>query len=163
MSTGSGGPSSRYAPELDALRGLAIALVYAFHIDSFARRPLRMPPSDSLALAFVHGGMSGVDLFFVLSGFLLSLPFLAERFGGRRLELRRYAERRARRILPAYVVGVTVVASLYARSTADLWSGLPYLVFAQSFSVLHHGVAEFRLASNVWWSVATEVQFYFVL
>jgi peptidoglycan/LPS O-acetylase OafA/YrhL len=91
-----------FLPELESVRGIAILLVFAFHVDGFVRFPFSVAPSVPLSLAFVHAGFTGVDLFFVLSAFLLSLPFLAEGAGGRRVVVREYALRRALRILPLY-------------------------------------------------------------
>ena len=56
----------------------------------------------SIAGAFIGAGHTGVSLFFILSGFLLSPPFLREAWGGRRADRRAYLERRALRILPGY-------------------------------------------------------------
>ena len=71
-----------YSPELESLRGVACLLVFLFHasgtVDSGAQGvgPLR---------AFVYAGHTGVTLFFVLSAFLLSRPFLAQARGGPRV------------------------------------------------------------------------------
>src|SRR5215510_4536579 len=72
-----------YIPALDGLRAIAIALVVAFHATGF-------PP----------GGWLGVDLFFVLSGFLIT-TLLIERRGGDSIGL--FYRRRAARLLPALV------------------------------------------------------------
>src|SRR5262249_43687782 len=77
--------SSAFIPELESVRGIAVLLVFTFHVDSFARFPYSVVQSTPLSLAFVRAGFTGVDLFFVLSGFLLSLPFLADAAGGRRV------------------------------------------------------------------------------
>ena len=72
-------------PELESLRGIAIALVVMLHADGMVSGLRALAgPRVPLWRAFVLGGWSGVSLFFILSGFLLARPFLAEAFGGRR-------------------------------------------------------------------------------
>src|SRR5438132_13213326 len=118
--------SSTFLPELESVRGIAVLLVFAFHTDSFVRFPF-IESRSTLAQAFVRAGHTGVDLFFLLSAFLLSLPFFAEAAGGRRVVLREYFVRRALRILPLYfaaVVGATVLSASHLR---DLSRGPPYL------------------------------------
>lgn len=63
--------SSAFIPELESVRGIAVLLVFTFHVDSFARFPYSVVQSTPLSLAFVRAGFTGVDLFFVLSAFLL--------------------------------------------------------------------------------------------
>jgi peptidoglycan/LPS O-acetylase OafA/YrhL len=137
---------------------VAIALVFAFHAD-LELSPFR-EASSTLSLAFVRAGHRGVTLFFVLSAFLLSLPFLEEAYGGPPVSRRRFYERRALRILPLYWSAVLVGTILTSRAVADLGRGLPYLVFLQSEPTVPTPMPPF---SVVWWSLATEVQFYAVL
>lgn len=146
-----------YIPELESLRGLAILQVLVFHLDGMLRPGLTA--DVSLPYAFVRGGLAGVDLFFVLSAFLLSLPFLAEAMGGPRVELRNYFARRALRILPAYWLAVVLGTALAASRPYDLLHGVPDLLFLNSFT---HAVPIFPYGAT-WWSLATEVQFYLAL
>src|SRR5205085_1939467 len=84
---------------LDGLRGLAVAAVLFFHDGD------------------LKGGFLGVDLFFVLSGFLITSLLLAEAREGR-IDLGRFWTRRARRLLPALALllaAVAVYASVFAR------------------------------------------------
>ena len=153
---------SRYFPELESLRGIAIALVFTFHADGallfpFLNREGSSPPPW---LAFLRAGHTGVTLFFVLSAFLLGLPFLEASYGGRPVSRRRFYERRALRILPLYYCAVVAAAILTAKSTGDLWRGVPYLFFLESKPNLLTPLPPW---SNVWWSLATEIQFYAVL
>jgi peptidoglycan/LPS O-acetylase OafA/YrhL len=150
--------STAYLPELESLRGVAILLVLVFHVDSFMRDPM-VPRSSDVApwLAFVRAGHTGVSLFFVLSAFLLSLPFFAAAAHGRSINLRRYAARRALRILPLYYAAVVVSAVLSAREAVDVLRAVPYMLF------LNMLVAPLVPYSSVWWSLATEVQFYVLL
>lgn len=76
-----------YRPEIDGLRAVAVLPVIAFHAGFFA----------------LPGGFAGVDVFFVISGYLITTILLAERAAGR-LSILTFYERRARRILPALFV-----------------------------------------------------------
>src|SRR4051794_12797250 len=106
-----------YFPELDGLRFIAFALVYLFHggvprlipvVDSLVRsmgyHPVvprgQFPPSPGQI--FVKNGWIGVQLFFLLSGFLITTLLLREegRFG--RIDLRSFWVRRILRIWPLY-------------------------------------------------------------
>jgi peptidoglycan/LPS O-acetylase OafA/YrhL len=153
---------ARYFFELECLRGVAIALVVLFHADGLVRFPFRntkgmWPP---LPLALVFGGHTGVSLFFVLSGFLLALPFLAEADGERRVDRRVYYRKRALRILPIYWAVLALGVVVTVRSVADLLPSLGHFDFLNSVPSL---IRPMRPFTDVTWSLATEVQFYAVL
>lgn len=154
--------SSTYFPEIESLRGIAILLVYLHHIDGIVA-PAALGARESIPFlmwAFVTAGHTGVSLFFVLSAFLLSLPFLKEATGGRHLSRSEFYKRRALRILPLYYTAVIVGSIMTARGWADTLRGLPYFLFLNSVDGLTTSLAPF---SNVWWSLATEIQFYLLL
>src|SRR5258705_6329107 len=92
-------PMSDHRPELDGIRGLAILLVLAQHINL---------PSTTLA------GMVGVNLFFALSGYLITGILLAEIRSSGRIDIRRFYERRVRRLVPALVAVVVATGVLMA-------------------------------------------------
>jgi peptidoglycan/LPS O-acetylase OafA/YrhL len=119
---------------------------------------------------FVPGGFLGVDVFFVLSGFLITSLLLAERGSTGRIDLRRFWIRRARRLLPAafLVIGVSLIAAALvvpgdlARTRAD---ALASLVYANNWHQLladHSYFAAFERPSLLLhlWSLAVEEQFY---
>lgn len=151
-----------YVPEIESLRGIAILLVVVFHADSAVLFPFRnrIGTWPSLPLGYVYAGHTGVTLFFVLSGFLLSLPFLAAAYGGRPVSRRRFYERRALRILPLYYAAVVAASLLTATTVGDVLRGVPYLLFLES---LPSATVPMPPWSGVWWSLATEAQFYVVL
>lgn len=150
--------SAPYLPELEALRGLAMLQVFAFHLDAFVGWNLRHGHHwvDPLS-AFVRAGDTGVNLFFVLSAFLLTLPFARPAAVP---DTRRYFSRRALRILPLYYAAVLVGTVALAEHAADLLRGVPYLFFLNAWPGLATPLPPF---SNVWWSLATEWQFYVAL
>jgi peptidoglycan/LPS O-acetylase OafA/YrhL len=136
--------------------------VVTFHADGVILMPFRnrngswpFPP-----LSFIWGGHTGVTLFFVLSAFLLALPFLEEAYGGKPVSWRSFWERRALRILPLYWSAVLVGAVITANRPSELLRALPYLAFLNSDPPLATPIPPF---SNVWWSLATEIQFYALL
>jgi peptidoglycan/LPS O-acetylase OafA/YrhL len=160
-------------PELDGLRGIAIGLVIVTHCLNVAATP-QEPKYLALLIGFFCSAKSfawsGVDLFFVLSGFLL---------GGRLLDTRdspdyfkAFYARRARRILPAYLVFLGFMAFAYAfiyplHRSAMAWPlahPLPwylYLTFTSNFWMAYHNTyGAWGLA--VLWSLALEEQFYLV-
>jgi peptidoglycan/LPS O-acetylase OafA/YrhL len=141
------GSSNRlgYVPALDGLRGIAIALVVAFHY-------LGLPP----------GGMVGVDLFFVLSGFLITTLLLEERAARGRISVRRFYERRARRLLPALFVMLGVYLIVCAARGHDALrlvalGGLYLGNVAQAW-----GLVPVHSALVPLWSLAEEEQYYLV-
>jgi peptidoglycan/LPS O-acetylase OafA/YrhL len=154
--------SARFSPELEAMRGVAALLVVVYHAHSLLRPKEPEVPTGLLAplRAFVEEGHTGVTLFFVLSAFLLSRPFLEGARRGTAPSARRFWVRRALRILPLYFLAVAVATVLSAKTPADLLHGLPYLFFLNSQA---EWVTSLFPYSTAWWSLATEAQFYLVL
>ena len=150
--TRSGRPVHPYLNEVECLRGLAISLVFAYHAwgISFGEGDSSTP----LSLVFFAAGQTGVTLFFVLSGFLLSLPWLrwaADKFE-KKPNIRAYFGARSLRILPLYFLWVLLAAVL----TGEWSNALKALTFQFiGFDMFPYGV--------VWWTLTTEVQFYLVL
>jgi peptidoglycan/LPS O-acetylase OafA/YrhL len=139
-----GSPTARIA-ELDGLRGVACIVILAHHL-----KPHLVPI-----------GWAAVDLFFVLSGFLITSIILRHRREPRFLAV--FYARRALRIWPIYYLAITVVAlvGLVRSGTVD-WTGLPYiLTYTQNLPRLWGGPApEFSGALSHTWSLAVEEQFY---
>jgi peptidoglycan/LPS O-acetylase OafA/YrhL len=137
-----------YVPALDGLRGIAILLVIGFHY---------------LNGGWLSGGSRGVDLFFVLSGFLITSLLLEERAARGTVRLRAFYVRRARRLFPALVVLLLVLLAVDAARGVD---GLPAVaeyglyggnVYAAYFVPAHPFVGISHL-----WSLAQEEQFYVI-
>jgi len=148
-------------PELASLRGIAISLVVLLHTDGMVSGLRALAgPRIPIWRAYVLGGWTGVSLFFILSGFLLSRPFLAEAFDGRRVSRGTYAARRMLRILPLYYTAIVVASLWCARQPSDLWRALPFATFLNSIEGMAAPLPPF---SFVWWSLATEAQFYVLL
>src|SRR5690348_11913534 len=153
--------SRQYFPEAESLRGIACLLVFFHHllagIKNVGGDGGYSPP---LWASIILGGHTGVSLFFILSSFLLTQPFLIEITGGKRVSRREFFSRRVLRILPLYYVAVTVGTDVMATQAHDLLKGIPYLFFLNSFAGWSESLAPY---SAVWWSLATEAQFYVAL
>ncbi len=140
---------------LDGVRGAAVLAVLLFHGDH------------------LEGGFLGVDLFFVLSGFLITSLLLVEMRGTARVGLLAFWARRARRLLPALflvVAGVALYAAFVARPEDvhrirdDAWGTLAYVA---NWRFVFAGFDYFALFTspsplNHTWSLAIEEQFYVV-
>ena len=87
----------RHVPGLDGVRGVAVLLVVLFHYGKLWR-------VDTGGL--LPAGYIGVDIFFVLSGFLITSLLLNERAANDRVSIRRFYVRRGLRLLPALDAGV---------------------------------------------------------
>jgi peptidoglycan/LPS O-acetylase OafA/YrhL len=148
-------------PELDALRGVAILLVLFFHGFGFALRNLAgLPRAARLFVQATTPGWVGVNLFFVLSGFLITGILLDSR--DRMDYYRRFYTRRALRILPAYY-GILVVLLLVARfglvERHISWSFVGMSFFYLSNVTVLFGVS---MQYGVLWSLAVEEHFYLI-
>src|SRR5690625_3019743 len=146
-------PASGHIAGLDGLRALAIVAVFAYHL-----RPSSLP-----------GGFLGVDVFFVLSGFLITTLLLRELAKRGRVELRQFWLRRARRLLPALVVVVVGSVSLAWLVGGDLLvnigrQALGALTFSNNWLEIAAGSDYFSRTSPLlfvnFWSLAVEEQFY---
>ncbi len=143
----------RYAG-LDGLRAVAVLLVALYHL--FPRW-------------FLHSGFVGVDVFFVISGFLITSLLLGERARSGRIALRAFWMRRARRLLPALALVVTVSATAAWVIGGDVLVGLGRQVlgaatFSYNWVAISTGASYFsgsepELFRNLW-SLAVEEQFY---
>lgn len=147
------GPRLAHEPALDGLRGLAVAAVVAFHLEHLT------------------GGFLGVDLFFVLSGFLITSLLLVEAGGRGRIGLGRFWSRRARRLLPALFLLLVGVAALILRFTpADDRPGfrgdaLSTLAYVANWHALADTAGYWDIFAQPspldhMWSLAIEEQFY---
>ncbi|HEY1974987.1 MAG TPA: acyltransferase [Candidatus Baltobacteraceae bacterium] len=142
----------RHLDAIDGLRGIAIALVVAYHswlVYGFS------------AGVVSQGGFLGVELFFALSGFCMFYPFARSRFTGHAApSWGSYAYRRAIKILPSYLLALTVFALAYSHRDGLQQTAYAYaahLLFVHPF--LPH---EFQAISGPLWTIGVEVQFYLI-
>src|ERR1700761_6059162 len=154
-------PYSRHLPALDGVRGLAILLVMGSHF--FAGTPHNLP--ERMARSLLAFGATGVDLFFVLSGFLIT-GILYDSLQEERF-FRKFYARRALRILPLYygvIAAYAVVGMVQHRSShGELLSLTCYLQNTSLIAApIFYYSAPLFLPLGHFWSLAIEEQFYLV-
>lgn len=144
-----------YIPALDGTRAIAVMAVLLYHG----------------GVSFVSGGFLGVDVFFVLSGYLITELFLLEHEGTGRIDLKAFWARRARRLLPALALVVAFIA-VYAFVVADSselgrirGDGVATLLYAANWWYALGGQSYFEQFQSPspfrhTWSLAIEEQFY---
>jgi peptidoglycan/LPS O-acetylase OafA/YrhL len=155
-----------YAKGLDGVRALAVAAVLLYHLGT-----------TGVLLAggtktFMPGGFLGVDVFFVLSGFLITSLLMAEKAQTGRISIKDFYIRRARRLLPALftmMVAVALAAALYYTAQAhdlggDLLAAFGYvtnwwLILKNSS---YFGTGDHPPLLTHLWSLAVEEQFYLI-
>ncbi len=163
---------------VDGVRGVAVLWVVAFHFvvvrsaagigDPWIAALARVPALDAIA----RQGYLGVDLFFLLSGFLLAAPwFVHARAGIAPPQAGGFYLRRVRRIVPAYYLQLVFLFALvlpllhgrkYWRSDlyVDLWNAAAHALFLQNTSPLTSGSLG---ANGALWTLSVEAQFYLLL
>jgi len=137
------------SPGLDLLRSLAILLVITWHI-----------PQSYYPFGTKPPGWIGVDLFFVLSGYLIGSQLLRPYTQNRCISLATFYARRALRIFPAYIVVVVIYFTIRSfreqPNIAPLWK---FLTFTQNFGLNSLATGAFSNA----WSLCVEEHFYLIL
>ena len=146
-------PAPTRLPGLDGIRALAIIAVLVFHLDA----------------TWLPGGFLGVDVFFVVSGFLITTLLVRERARTGTIDLPGFWTRRARRLLPALLLCVPASVLLARLSEGDLLVGIGRQVagaatFTSNWLEIGAGSDYFEATSpqlfmNLW-SLAVEEQFY---
>ncbi len=144
-----------YLPGLDGMRALAVVAVMVYHANA----------------DWLPGGYLGVEVFFVISGYLITLLLISEKERTSTVDMKHFWYRRARRLLPALFTllialtiwtslferdalgklrGDVIAALLYVSNWYQIWTGAGYTA-ANEFAPLRH-----------LWSLAVEEQFYVV-
>ena len=139
--------SRAFGPDL--LRALAILLVMLWH--------LPRPATPVFLQGLKQYGWTGVDLFFVLSGYLIGTQLLSRLARGQRLSLRDFYLRRALRILPAFLVVLALYIFLPGiRENATMQAPWRFLTFTMNFGLDYSVTGAFTQA----WSLCVEEHFY---
>jgi peptidoglycan/LPS O-acetylase OafA/YrhL len=156
--------TGRFIAEVDGLRFIAIALVVFFHVHDYLTTKFRIPAgsaaNEDWLDRFAAVGHYGVHLFFIISGFVLALPFAAHYLGSRPpVGLRAYFIRRLTRLEPPYIFAMLGLAAALAVTGAARAPVTPHLL--ASLAYLHTIVYGVPSTINVVaWSLEIEVQFY---
>jgi peptidoglycan/LPS O-acetylase OafA/YrhL len=144
-----------YIPSLDGIRALSVLAVIIYHANKL----------------WLPGGFLGVEVFFVISGYLITLLLLAESEKNGTVSLKQFWLRRARRLLPALwvvVLGVVVFAALFQREILGTLRGdvIAALFYGFNWFQVWVGTSYFTSFEFVplrhLWSLAVEEQFYLI-
>ena len=146
----------RYIPALDGIRTLAVIAVVLYHLN----------------MTWAQGGLQGVTVFFVLSGYLITHLMLVEHDGTGRIDLKDFWVRRLRRLMPAIVAVIVVTAALctlfnHVMLTKMRGDILPSLLFFNNWWQILRDVSYFNALGDPsplthFWSLAIEEQFYLI-
>lgn len=135
----------------DLLRALAILLVMLWH--------LPRPATPAFIEALKQYGWTGVDLFFVLSGYLIGTQLLSRLARGQPVSLRDFYLKRALRILPAFLVVLALYTLLPGlREKQTMQAPWRFLTFTMNFGLDYRVTGAFTQA----WSLCVEEHFYLV-
>ena len=157
--------SGNYIPEIDGLRFLAIMPVLIQHL---SERLLRYSPTelygsnDSVGVAYLASrGTIGVYLFFVISGFILGLPFARQAKNHKpRISLGKYFGRRITRLEPPYILWMLCFTLVLWVRSDFLFPGLGTHLWASLFYVHSLVFNQYSIINPVAWSLEVEIQFY---
>src|SRR5271166_2634239 len=166
-----GAPAERvYFPELDGLRFVAFMMVYLFHGGVPPGLLARLVGSP-VAAVFRDNGGYGVQLFFILSGYLIVALLLREEARYGRIDLRAFWVRRILRIWPLYylvlLIGFGLIPALQGDIRTPAYGEMlrkhlaPFLAFLGNWSMALIGPLPDWL--SVLWSVCVEEQFYLLV
>lgn len=154
-----------FMPEIDGLRFVAVILVVLYHVNVFftVKSPFVWDFAGTITNFLYSNGFKGVEIFFVISGFVLALPFAKQYIlGERKVELKRYYFRRLTRLEPPYFIillfflALHVVKGVYPLN--DLLRGLVENVFyIHNFAIFNNAQS---VIGMVGWTLELEVQFY---
>jgi len=152
----------KYRPEIDGLRTLAVLSVIIYHAEFTVNNS-----------KFLKGGFLGVDVFFVISGFLITSIILSELYKTDKFSIGRFYERRARRLLPALFIVILISLPLAWRLLPPIQlvdfskSILSTLVFGSNF-YWEYSLQEYGAESSLLkpflhtWSLSVEEQYYLI-
>jgi peptidoglycan/LPS O-acetylase OafA/YrhL len=133
----------RYEPTLDGLRAVSVLCVLAFHAGFWGR-----------------GGFLGVDVFFVLSGFLITALLIKEHSQSGRIDFGAFYVRRALRLFPALltVMAALIVAAVMRPPTGGVWVAVKSILpafYVSDYVAVHEALGHT-------WSLSVEEQFYVI-
>lgn len=146
-------PNLAHRPALDGIRAFALMAMMAHHA------------------GLVPGGYFTIDLFFVLSGYLITTAIVIEKGDTGRIDLRTFWDRRVRRLVPAMVVLIPIVIAVTAILQEQVWlyrisgDSLASFYYVYNWQMVAHagqGIYAFPSALQHTWSISTEGQFYLV-
>ncbi|MBV8172566.1 MAG: acyltransferase [Candidatus Eremiobacteraeota bacterium] len=155
---------------MDGMRGIAVLMVLVYHLKEALATNLHVH-AGRLELGinnFAAAGFMGVEVFFFISGFVLFYPYARTIFEDKPLQtVAHFVNRRALKILPSYIFSLTVMTAFVLLLLPRPLDGLAAFKLLQNYAVhllfVHSAFKETFFAINgPLWSLAVEVQFYFL-
>jgi len=154
-----------YHPELDCLRFVAFLSVFFYHGDQAFHTVVKLDSAwEWMLMCIAKSGVFGVDLFFCLSSFLITILLLREHDARGSIDVRAFWMRRVLRIWPLYylflLLAATIIPYWLHRQQLCGWQLLNYWFFVGNWDCVFHG---FLISpAGPLWSISIEEQFYLV-
>lgn len=150
-------------PDLDGVRAVAVLLVIFGH--AAAAHALPASVLTRLLVSSLGNAALGVQLFFVLSGFLITSLLLRERAGTSEIRLGAFYTRRVRRIFPAFFAYIAVIGLMNVSGVVDIDSSHFVAAITQTWNYQVLWISEPHSPSGVWyfghyWTLSLEEQYY---
>lgn len=161
--------SGDFIPEIDGLRFIAIASVFFYHLNGFIQPKIQNNYlnnfSSDILDEILSVGYFGVQLFFVISGFILSRPFAKMYINdGPKVIIKKYFYRRLTRLEPPYILVMSALlfGSIYVAKNLSPDEALRSYLFSIFYvhTLFYDGLP---LLNVVAWSLEVEIQFYILM
>ena len=160
--------SGNFIPEIDGLRFIMVIAIVAYHLNGYLIvKDITNYTSNynfNFIFRLIQNGDVALHLFFVLSGFILGLPFAKYHLlGGKKINLKTYAIRRLSRVEPPYIVAMIILLIGTHFNTNNYTIEQEIKSFFASISYTHnfiYGKNILPLINTVTWSLEIEIQFY---
>jgi len=155
---------SFYRPELDVLRFFAFLAVFLYHFNHPAEFYIQhgIPRAIAVVMAsLTEGGVFGVDLFFVLSAYLITELLLREKEACGSLDVKGFYLRRILRIWPLYffAIGLALIPAFNPGHVFNWRYATAFVLLAGNWSIIAYGWPMHSIG-GVLWTVSIEEQFY---
>jgi peptidoglycan/LPS O-acetylase OafA/YrhL len=155
----------RWIPEVDGLRFVAISSVLLFHmlgeLSLRSGRIIAVEPGYWWLERFIGNGTRGVNLFFVISGMILALPFARQYLtGSKPVSLGKYYMRRVTRLEPPYIAAMILAAVLIGVYSHGVSAGFVAHFLVSIFYQHNLVYGQVSTVNVVAWSLEIEIQFY---
>jgi peptidoglycan/LPS O-acetylase OafA/YrhL len=150
--------SGQFIPEIDGLRFVAVSLIVVYHVLVFVCN------SQDREVGGINRLARGVEMFYVLSGFVLALPFAAQFLRGEKpVQLKGYFIRRLTRLEPPYLICLVIYTILKLLQNPNSESEILRNALLASVYMHNTILGRPRMIISVGWSLELEVQFYLMM
>jgi len=153
--------TGQFIAEIDGLRFVAILSVFLFHMSGYVTNKTGQISNNDFLALFLSKGHIGVELFFIISGFVIALPYAKGHLFGEKIpKLKQFILRRFSRLEPPYFINLFILFLLIPLITNQKYFDLIPHLFASLFYL--HNIVYLALSkiNCVAWSLEIEFQFY---